>query len=408
VAILSFLFTWPTSGGGNIHTVELAKFLQRAGYNVAHWYARYAPWHIGAVKNRVFPSQALEFDEPTWNVPAIQARFRQVVEGFQPDYVLITDTWNMKPILAEAVRGFATLLRFQALECLCPLNNVRLLAEGPDRFAQCPKHQLATPDDCCTCLGMRAKQSGWLHQVERHLAGVGTPEYQDKLRRALVEAEAVLVLNPLTEAMLSSYARRVVVVPWGMDAARFPWPWPGEPAPVPDRPVKTIFQAGVISEYMKGFPILHAACARLWQKRQDFQLVATGDPAGRIDVMTRLTGWVSQADLPRYYHDADIIAVPTIAQEGLSRTSVEAMAAARPVVASRIGGLPYTVADGATGFLCEAGDPGDLASKLETLLADADLRRRMGLAARRRFEEQFTWEVVIDKYYRPLLTAKRN
>jgi hypothetical protein len=40
VAILSFLFNWPTSGGGNIHTVELAHFLSRAGYRVAHWYAR--------------------------------------------------------------------------------------------------------------------------------------------------------------------------------------------------------------------------------------------------------------------------------------------------------------------------------------------------------------------------------
>jgi hypothetical protein len=39
---------------------------------------------------------------------------------------------------------------------------------------------------------------------------------------------------------------------------------------------------------------------------------------------------------------------------------------------------------------------------------NSDLRRRMGVAGRRRFEEQFTWEVVIDKYYRPLLTAKRN
>jgi hypothetical protein len=40
------------------------------------------------------------------------------------------------PILAEAVRGFPTLLRFQALECLCPLTNVRLLGEGSQQFAQ--------------------------------------------------------------------------------------------------------------------------------------------------------------------------------------------------------------------------------------------------------------------------------
>ena len=80
-----------------------------------------------------YPSEALEFDDASWNVPAIQDRFRRAVDGFDPDRVIITDSWNMKPLLAEAVRGYPTILRFQALECLCPLNNVRLLprAGGP-------------------------------------------------------------------------------------------------------------------------------------------------------------------------------------------------------------------------------------------------------------------------------------
>jgi glycosyltransferase involved in cell wall biosynthesis len=187
-----------------------------------------------------------------------------------------------------------------------------------------------------------------------------------------------------------------------MDPARFPWP-PETKASPDAKAVKTIFQAGVVSEYMKGFHILREACAQLWRKRQDFELVATGDPAGRLDDWTRFTGWVSQGELPRYYQAADIVVVPTIAQEGLSRTSVEAMAAGKPVVASRIGGLPFTVADGATGLLCQPGDALDLARKLEMLLDDAELRRRLGLDGRRRFEEQFTWEGVIERHYRPLI-----
>jgi glycosyltransferase involved in cell wall biosynthesis len=217
----------------------------------------------------------------------------------------------------------------------------------------------------------------------------------------LQEAEAVLVLNPFTEALLSPYARRVCVVPWGMDPARFPWP-----PPEVERPVPRIFLAAVVEEFMKGFHVLHEACARLWRQRQDFELVATGNPPGPVDDFTRFTGWVSQEDLPRHYWETDITAVPTIAQEGLSRTSVEAMAAGKPVVASRIGGLPFTVADGATGLLCQPGDRDDLARKLATLLDDADLRRRMGLAGRRRFEEEFAWDVVIEKHYRPLLVNR--
>jgi glycosyltransferase involved in cell wall biosynthesis len=64
------------------------------------------------------------------------------------------------------------------------------------------------------------------------------------------------------------------------------------------------------------------------------------------------------------------------------------------------------VADGATGLLCEPGDPADLARKLETLLDDAALRERMGLAGRRRFEDHYAWPVIIERHYRPLL-AKR-
>src|SRR5439155_868200 len=62
---------------------------------------------------------------------------------------------------------------------------------------------------------IREQRSGV--NAERQLAAVGTPEYHETLCRALHEAEAVLVLNPFTEAMLSPHARRVVVVPWGMD-----------------------------------------------------------------------------------------------------------------------------------------------------------------------------------------------
>ena len=109
---------------------------------------------------------------------------------------------------------------------------------------------------------------------------------------------------------------------------------------------------------------------------------------------------------PGHYRTADICLVPTVAQDALSITSVEAMAACRPVVASRIGGLPYTVSDGLTGLLFEPGNPWDLAEKITRLLDDPGLRREMGLAGRRRFEEDFRWPDVIKRYWRPLLSER--
>jgi glycosyltransferase involved in cell wall biosynthesis len=154
--------------------------------------------------------------------------------------------------------------------------------------------------------------------------------------------------------------------------------------------------------------VLQEACARLWQARQDFELVATGDPPGQANACTRVVGWLSQEELPAHLRACDLLAMPTVAQEALGRTAVEAMAAGRPVVASRIGGLPVTVADGATGLLCEPGDAADLADKIGRLLDDPELRRRLGAAGRRRFEEHYAWPVIIDRHYRPLLGAPRR
>jgi glycosyltransferase involved in cell wall biosynthesis/predicted O-methyltransferase YrrM len=407
VAIVSFLFNWPSTGGGNVHTFELAGFLIKAGYEVRHIYARFPAWRIGQVEGELpYAAEALEFEEGEWNPGRIRERFREAVQAFNPDQVIITDSWNIKPLLAEAVRGYPYILRLQAMECLCPLNNLRLLVEEGGRFRQCPLHQLASPADCCRCLMQRGRMSGALHQAERELCGVGTPEYHEALLRAFGEAEAVLVVNPLTEAMLSPYAQCVRVVTAGIDPERFPWPAPPEPREPWAEGRSVLLFAGLVDERMKGFHVLHEACRRLWQKRRDFTLVATADPPGAGDEFTHYAGWQSQRDLPRLFRAADILVFPTIAQEALGRTAVEAMAAGLPVVASRIGGLPFTVADGATGLLCEPGDPDDLARKLEMLLDDPELRARMGQAGRRRFEEHYAWPVIVDRHYRPILVRR--
>ncbi len=237
VAVLSFLFNWPSTGGGNMHTAGLVEFLKRAGYQVRHFFARYPAWGIGRVADDgLVASEAIEFDDAGWNMASIQARYRRAVDEFQPDFVAITDAWNMKPLLAEAMRGYPVLLLFQAQECLCPLNNLRLLGVGPTQVEQCPRSQLATPQICHGCLAQRGQHSGALHQVERALAGVGTAEYDQKMRRSLLEAEAMLALNPLTAGMLEPYASRVCIVPWGIDAGRFPWPAEadGRPAVTPE------------------------------------------------------------------------------------------------------------------------------------------------------------------------------
>jgi glycosyltransferase involved in cell wall biosynthesis len=402
IAILSLLFNWPSTGGGTVHTAETGRFLSRAGYDVKHFYAQYAEWGVGNVTLPLdHPAAALAFDTEGWNAVEIQRRFRDAVKQFAPDYVIVTDSWNFKPLLAEAVGAYPYFLRLAAQECLCPLNNVRLLVDGPDQFSACPRNQLATADLCRQCVATRQRQSGSLHQAERALSGYGTAAYDEKLRRAFANAEGVLAVNPLIAAAVSPFAKAAHVVPSGFDPERFPWPWPQDQN-APTRTKATIFFAGLVNEYMKGFHVLHAACAKLWQKRQDFELVATSDPPGQFDAMTRYIGWQSQDDLPKHLRQADFLVFPTIAEEALGRSAVEAMGVGRPVIASRIGGLPFTVTEGLTGLLFEPGNVNELVAKIELLLDDPAMRERMGTAARQRFEEHFTWNVIIDRHYRNL------
>ena len=184
VALVSFLFNWPSTGGGIVHTYELAQFLGKAGYDVRLIHARYRPWGIGQVQSALpFPCEVLDFDEGGWKLDTIQNRYRQAVDAFAPDYVLVTDSWNIKPLLAEAVSHYPYILRLQAMECLCPLNGVRFLTEPEGRFRQCRLNQLANPQDCQRCLQERGNRSGQLHQLERALSGVSNPDYHGRLLR---------------------------------------------------------------------------------------------------------------------------------------------------------------------------------------------------------------------------------
>lgn len=100
-----------------------------------------------------------------------------------------------------------------------------------------------------------------------------------------------------------------------------------------------------------------------------------------------MLGWLDEHQLAAQYLAADIVAIPS-RWEGFGLVAVEAMRARRPVVASRIGGLPEVVVDGVTGRLIPPDDP---AALLAALLADeAPARGTMGEAGYRRFREMFT------------------
>lgn len=400
IAIVSLLFNWPSSGGGTIHTAETGMFLGKAGYEVRHFYAQYDGWDVGVVREPTLcPAVPLRFSREQWTADSIRDRFRDALADFGPDHVIVTDSWNTKPLLCEAASEWPYVIRLAALECICPLNNVRLLFDGA-KLTQCDGNQVGDFARCAGCLQAYGRYSGSLHAADRDLGGVSQPDYANRLTRAFANAKAVLAVNEEIANLVRPYSRRVEVVPSGFDPGRFPWVDASLRRRSPG-PLRILF-AGLVNEQMKGFDVQMRATELLRESRSDFEVLATSDPPGEIAPGVRLIGWQSQSELPAQIGDADLLVFPTIAQEALGRTAVEAMAMGVPVVASRIGGLRSTVTDGETGLLFTPGDPTDLARKIEWLLDRPEDRVRMGRNGRRRFEADFDWEVIVRRHYEPL------
>jgi glycogen synthase len=93
------------------------------------------------------------------------------------------------------------------------------------------------------------------------------------------------------------------------------------------------------------------------------------------------------------YSHCAAFACPSV-YEPFGIINLEAMACARPVVASAVGGIPEVVVPGRTGLLVPPADPGALAEALNHVLRDRALARQMGLAGRRRVEEHFSWTSI--------------
>jgi glycosyltransferase involved in cell wall biosynthesis len=107
-------------------------------------------------------------------------------------------------------------------------------------------------------------------------------------------------------------------------------------------------------------------------------------------------GAIANDEINRYYADADLVVLPSL-KEATSIAALEAMASAKPIVATDVGGLPYLVTDGVTGLLVTPADTTTLAHAINELLAVPARRSQMGKAARDRVLHELTWDHVAQR-----------
>jgi rhamnosyl/mannosyltransferase len=234
------------------------------------------------------------------------------------------------------------------------------------------------------------------------------PHTYGRLQRALYRrADCVIVSSPNLAAAseLVKHARRVVVVPFGIQVDRYRQSSQrvedlrrAIPGP------RVLFVGRFV--YYKGLDVLVDAIART---AATLLLVGEGplEPELRqrvalrgIQERVRFVGRVTDDELPAYYQASDLFVLPSVAKtETFGVVQVEAMAAGLPVVSTNLPtGVPWVNQDGVTGLVVPPGDADRLAQAIDRLISDDALRGRLGGNAAARAQDVFSRDRMVHAF----------
>jgi glycosyltransferase involved in cell wall biosynthesis len=172
----------------------------------------------------------------------------------------------------------------------------------------------------------------------------------------------------------------------------------------------------------KGVDVLIKAFRHVTDRRSDVKLLLVGDGDLKewyekfshslsLEDKVVFAGNVSDKQLPFYYAASDIVTLPSKnCSEGFGLVALEANASGKPVIASKVGGIPEVIIDRYNGLLLNPCDEKALAHAILQLLDDTDLRLNMGKRGRK-FAEAHDWKFTVkavEETYVELLTLKKE
>ena len=247
------------------------------------------------------------------------------------------------------------------------------------------------------------KKAGYTFSFTAHaqdfMIDLGSRELLQEMAR---EAEFVVAVSDFSQRLLQEMcpdsAHKIVRIYNGLDPAAL------SPSPLPDGPLK-ILSIGRLIDF-KGFQHLIPAVAALRDRgvAARLEIIGAGPLQATLETLidsfklndqVTLHGIQSQDQIKQHLHDCHVFALACIIDEKgasdiLPTVILEAMAAGRPVVSTRLVGVPEMVEHGVNGLLAEPGQVDDLADQLLILAKDPARRASMGAAGREKFLEKFT------------------
>ncbi|MBP5440937.1 MAG: glycosyltransferase [Fibrobacter sp.] len=186
-----------------------------------------------------------------------------------------------------------------------------------------------------------------------------------------------------------------------------------DPVTIVPHPVNGKFKILFVGRHIerKGICYLIEAAKYLPKDKFEIRIVGVGDLTEQLKQQAAavndgaeiiFTGKLSPEDLANEYKTANVFTLPAIVDhkgdtEGLGVVLIEAMELGLPIVASNVGGIPDVVVDGESGILVPEKDPVALADAFKCLEADPTLIQKLLAGARKRIEECFTWDGIIER-----------
>ncbi|EKE13729.1 MAG: hypothetical protein ACD_12C00850G0001, partial [uncultured bacterium] len=263
---------------------------------------------------------------------------------------------------------------------------------------------------------MKAPKIGTFHSYMEKSFGYivfrkGLKEYWDSLSGRIYVSEAA---RSFIEQYFEGPYR---IIPNGVDTERFK----PENKPIAkfkrDGKINILFVGRI--EPRKGLKYLLQAFKYVHKKFPETRLIIVGNGLLKLfykgfqdrelDENIFYEGRASAEKIPHYYTTADIFCAPSTGGESFGIVLLEAMASARPIVASDIEGYRQILEDQKQGLMVKPRDPFDLTEKLITLIKDQKLREKLGKSGRKK-SLNYTWEEVtnkIEQYYFDILAKKR-
>jgi glycosyltransferase involved in cell wall biosynthesis len=231
-------------------------------------------------------------------------------------------------------------------------------------------------------------------------------EWERRLSAPFVDAEVAVSRFMRDQVLLGAHASPVAVIENGIELAGYEAEAAG-----PLGRDGCVFASASTIRLGKGVAELVEAFAAVAARRGDVTLRIAGDgpERDRIAALVDELGLGSRvvlagvvADMRSFWRDADVAVMPSTSPESFGMVALEAMAAARPVVATRNGGAEEVVDDAVSGALVPCGDVGALADAMLAYAADRSLRREHGAAGRARCESRFAMSACAGAYARLL------